>query len=100
MAPASLPMTERVRPSQILGPVAAAVGYHAVLAAGLILIFHGDPAGLACVGEIRAGQYPYEVIQDPFLQKAFAIYGYDGQFYYALARSPFQKQEQGFDAPA
>jgi hypothetical protein len=84
--------------SRIAGPVAVAVVYHALLVAGMLIAFHGDPAALACVGRIRAGQYPYEVIQDPDLQGSFGEDGYDGQFYYALARAPFRKHEQGFDS--
>jgi hypothetical protein len=84
--------------SRIAGPVAVAVAYHALLVAGMLVTFHGEPAALACVGSSRAGRYPYELIQDPDLRGAFGEDGYDGQFYYAVARAPFRKHEQGFDS--
>jgi hypothetical protein len=76
----------------ILGPAAASAALHALLLAGFVGCHHGDPAALVCVGTERAGKEPYEVIQ-----LGFERFGYDGQFYYALARAPWARHLVGFD---
>jgi hypothetical protein len=75
-----------------VGPAIVALSWHALLLAGYIAAFGGDPAALVCVSDDRAGRPPYENIR-----LAFREPGYDGQFYYALARTPWQKQDQGMD---
>jgi hypothetical protein len=76
----------------ILGPAAAAAGVHALLLAAFVVCHHGDPAALLCVGHDRAGREPYEVIHI-----GFERFGYDGQFYYALARAPWTQHLAGID---
>jgi hypothetical protein len=55
--------------------------------------FRGDPEALVCVGGVYVGHEPYEQ-----LHLGFQTEGYDGQFYYALARAPWQVHERGFDS--
>jgi hypothetical protein len=56
----------------------------------------GDPSALACVGSARAGQVPYEEVAAPVGSN-----GYDGQFYYAIARNPWRLHDHDLiDAPA
>jgi hypothetical protein len=79
-----------------LWPAAVSVVLHGVLLAAYVACFQGDLSVLVCVGSDRLGQPPYELVT-----RGMGKYGYDGQFYYALARSPWQRQERGFDsAPA
>jgi hypothetical protein len=79
----------------LLGPVIAAVGFHAALLAAYVAAFGNDPAALVCVAEERAGQFPFEEVRVSFRKN-----GYDGQFYYALARAPFARHDVGIDLPA
>jgi hypothetical protein len=78
-----------------IGPVLAAVGFHAALVAGYVAAYGGDLGALSCVGDERAGQVPYERIHTGFKK-----HGYDGQYYYAIARAPWQRHVAGIDAPA
>jgi hypothetical protein len=76
----------------ILAPAAAAAAVHAFLLAAFVACHQGDPAALVCVGNERAGKEPYEVIHI-----SFERFGYDGQFYYALARAPWTRHLVGID---
>jgi hypothetical protein len=77
---------------QVLGPALLAGALHAALLAGYVGAHHGDPASLVCVGNERRGRQPYEGIR-----VGFDRFGYDGQFYYALARAPWARHLQGID---
>src|SRR5205823_10677460 len=55
----------------------------------------GDVSVLVCVGTERTDQAPYAAVRAPWGRE-----GYDGQFYYALAQSPWRRHEEGIDAPA
>jgi hypothetical protein len=68
---------------------------HAVLLACYVAAFGGDPGILVCVGRDQAGHPPYEAIHRG-LQKD----GYDGQYYYAIARSPWGHHEAEIDCSA
>jgi hypothetical protein len=76
----------------LAGPVLAAVAFHAALLAGYVAAKGGDPAVLVCVGEERMGHGPYEIIRT-----GFERFGYDGQFYFALAQSPWRRHDAGID---
>jgi hypothetical protein len=78
---------------RIVWPIVAAVGFHAALLAGYVAAFGGDLGALVCVGGERVGHAPYELIHHGFKQ-----HGYDGQFYYALARAPWQRHLVGIDS--
>jgi hypothetical protein len=75
-------------------PVLAAVALHAGFVT-LYLARHGwDPGLLVCVSRDRAALPPFEAVRTGLWQ------GYDGQFYYALARSPWRRHVGDIDLPA
>jgi hypothetical protein len=76
-------------------PVAlTAAGAYGVLLALYVLAHKGDPAILACINPDRIGTFPYETARVGLGQ------GYDGQFYYALARNPWRAHGSNeLDAP-
>ncbi|HWG43261.1 MAG TPA: hypothetical protein VN688_10785 [Gemmataceae bacterium] len=76
-----------------IGLVAAV--FHAAVLAAYVAAFHGDLSALVCVARERLGQTPYEHIHTGFDRN-----GYDGQFYYAIARAPWSRHDLGIDAPA
>jgi hypothetical protein len=80
---------------RILGPALVAALLHALLLGGYVAAFGGDPAALVCVGKERMGRAPYEEIH-----LGFEKCGYDGQFYYALARDPWRPHASGLDFAA
>jgi hypothetical protein len=79
----------------LLGPALLAGAFHAALLAGYVAAKGGDPAVLVCVGEERMGRPPYEVIRT-----GFERFGYDGQFYWVLARAPWRRHDLGIDFAA
>jgi hypothetical protein len=82
--------------SKILGPFAATLALYAGLMALYVVKHGGDPATLLCVGGNHAGHAPYEAVRT-----SIGPTGYDGQFYYAIARAPWQLQSgDSIDAPA
>jgi len=80
---------------RLVGPALAAAVLHAGILAGYVAAFHGDLSALVCVARERLGRAPYELIGIGFDRN-----GYDGQFYYAIARSPWHRLDFGIDAPA
>jgi hypothetical protein len=71
-------------------PVFASFTLHVALMALYVGKHHGDPSILACVGSNRAGKPPYEAVTT-----VGGPNGYDGQFYYVIARAPWQRHPQG-----
>src|SRR5437899_1979715 len=92
MDPATAP---RIAVRALIGPILAAVLFHAALLTIYVHRHGKDPAALVCVGEKRIGRPPYEAIT-----KGIGDEGYDGQFYYAIARNPWKRHAPGIDAPA
>jgi hypothetical protein len=84
--------TENAPMKQILMAAVVAMAVHALLLVGFVGAFHGDPAALVCAGRERIGRAPYELIR-----VSFERFGYDGQFYYAIARSPWRRHDIGID---
>jgi hypothetical protein len=80
---------------RLIGPAFAATAFHAAVLAAYVAAFHGDVSALVCVARERLGRAPYELIGVGFDRN-----GYDGQFYYAIARAPWQRHDFGIDAPA
>jgi hypothetical protein len=80
--------------NRIVAPVVAAVGFHAALLAGYVAAFGGDLGALVCVDGERIGRAPFERIH-----VGFKHCGYDGQFYYLLARAPWHRHAWGTDSP-
>jgi hypothetical protein len=72
----------------LLGPVLASVLLHLVFLKRYVSTHHHDLGVLVCVDERRAGHPPWEVIP-----RGVGT-GYDGESYYAIARAPWQRQEQ------
>jgi hypothetical protein len=81
--------------SRLIGPALAAAVFHVAVLIAYAAAFHGDLSALVCVARERLGQPPYE-----FITTGFPRNGYDGQFYYAIARAPWRRQEAGIDYPA
>jgi hypothetical protein len=81
--------------AKLLAPALAAVVLHAALLVAYVVPLGRDPAVLVCVGSDRIGRPPYEAVRVPCLKD-----GYDGQYYYAIARSPWGIHREGIDAPA
>jgi hypothetical protein len=79
----------------IAGPILVTAAAHALLLGGFVLAHRGDPAVLVCAGQERMGRSPYECIR-----VGFERFGYDGQFYYALARGPWRRHDAGIDFAA
>jgi hypothetical protein len=80
---------------RLVGPSMVAVAIHAVELVAYVAAFHGDLSALVCVARERLGESPYEHIHIGFDRN-----GYDGQFYYAIARAPWRRLDFGIDAPA
>jgi len=76
--------------------VTASVIVHLLMMAAYIAGYHGDISTLVCADSSRIGSYPFEC-----LSNGFGTGGYDGQFYYILARDPWHKAATGsVDFPA
>jgi hypothetical protein len=81
--------------ARYLGPGIAAALAHAALLFADVAAQGGDPAALVCVGRDRVGRPPYEAVHVGRKKD-----GYDGQYYYAIARAPWHRQSFGVDLPA
>lgn len=80
---------------RLVGPILVAAAVHAALLAAYVAAFHGDLSALVCVAREHLGRAPYEHIATGFDRN-----GYDGQFYYAIARAPWRRHDLGIDVPA
>jgi hypothetical protein len=80
---------------RIARPALAAAGLHAAVLASYVAAFGGDLSALVCTAKERLGRPPYEGLRIGFDKN-----GYDGQFYYAIARAPWRRHDLGVDAPA
>jgi hypothetical protein len=78
-----------------LSPALVAVALHAALLAVFVAAYHGDLSALVCASSERAGQHPYKSVH-----VSISRCGYDGMYYYAIARSPWRRHDVGLDAPA
>jgi hypothetical protein len=87
--------TEAARGLAVWKPALAALVFHAIVLVAYVAAFHGDLSSLVCAARERLGQTPYEYIRIGFERN-----GYDGQFYYALARTPWRRHDLDIDAPA
>jgi hypothetical protein len=80
---------------QATWPAVGAVAFHL----GLVLVYlagsGGDVSILLCAGQNAAGKPPFEAVT-----ASSGAVGYDGQFYYALARNPWKVHRGGLDRPA
>jgi hypothetical protein len=78
----------------ILWPVLAAVVLHGALLEGYVARRGHNLGTLVCVAAGRAGRPPFEAIATGRGR------GYDGQWYYAVARAPWRRHQGDLDAPA
>ena len=76
-------------------PVLATLIVHIALMGLYLAKNRGDVSEFLCMGANRIGTYPYEAV--PY---ALGPSGHDGQFYYALARSPWSIHGPDIDLPA
>lgn len=77
------------------GPVLLTLALHAGVVVAYTAAYSGDPSALVCAGAGRVGRWPYEEIR-----VGFPAGGFDGQFYYALARDPWSPHiEAVIDSP-
>src|SRR5438105_4217839 len=76
-------------------PMLAAMALHLVFQVKYASRFGGEPDALVCVAPARVGQPPYEAVTHGVGRD-----GYDGQYYYALARNPWARHDAGIDVPA
>jgi hypothetical protein len=91
-----IPSRRRTQKPDLAGPVTATVIVHLLLMSAYVAAFHGDVSALVCVNQERIGSFPYECIT-----AGFGKGGYDGQFYYVLARDPWHPAAAGMvDLPA
>jgi hypothetical protein len=75
--------------------VAASLGLHLGLLALYILAFAGDVSCLVCADRDLVGRWPYEAVG-----VGFDPHGFDGQYYYLLARDPWHRRQAFLDVPA
>ncbi len=75
-------------------PVVAAVALHLALLGIYLAAFHGDLSALVCVGQKQIGTAPFEAVR-----VGFASGGFDGQFYYVIARNPWTWHAADLDVP-
>jgi hypothetical protein len=76
-------------------PIVATVVLHAGMLSAYLAAFHGDPSSLVCVDQKQIGAAPYEEVR-----VGFATGGFDGQFYYVIARNPWQWHHAYVDLPS
>jgi hypothetical protein len=75
--------------------VAATLALHLGLLAGYVLAFAGDVSCLVCADRELLGRWPYEAVG-----VGFEAHGFDGQYYYVLARDPWHCRKAFLDVPA
>jgi hypothetical protein len=69
-------------------PAAATALLHAALLVGYVAGFGGDVSALVCADRETIGRPPLEAVT-----VGFDTCGYDGQFYYAIARAPWRPHD-------
>ncbi|HLN29545.1 MAG TPA: hypothetical protein VK395_17485 [Gemmataceae bacterium] len=77
-----------------LKPVAITLLLHVTLMCGYVTLWGGDVSALVCADQSKIGRWPYEEVTT-----GFKTGGFDGQFYYTLARAPWQLQKAFIDLP-
>ena len=90
-----MPFVTKPTAFHFIGPVAATVAVHVALLALQVQKHGGDVAALVGASTAATGRPPYEQVH-----VGIGPGGYDGMFYYAIARNPWRHQEAGIDAPA
>jgi hypothetical protein len=75
-------------------PVAAALALHVGFLLAYAAAFAGDPSAFVCADRGLIGRWPYEAVT-----VGFPTPGFDGQFYYVLARDPWHRAGSCIDLP-
>jgi hypothetical protein len=75
-------------------PALAAAAWHVLLLVVYLVPFGGDVSALVCLGREQVGRPPFEAVR-----VGFEGPGFDGQMYYALARSPWRLHGLPVDCP-
>jgi hypothetical protein len=75
--------------------VAATLALHLGLLTVYVLAFAGDVSCLVCADRDLVGRWPYEAVG-----VGFDAHGFDGQYYYVLARDPWHCRKAFLDVPA
>src|SRR6266478_5233231 len=83
------------RPRPWFWPVAMAAAVNAAILLVYGVIYFRDPSALVCADAERIGRWPFEAVKI-----GFPTHGFDGQFYYVLARYPLHPPVEFLDAAA
>jgi hypothetical protein len=78
----------------LTGPALVTTALYAGLLLACVLICRGEVSSLLCADSNRIGQQPLEKVRVGFHPP-----GFDGQFYYALARDPWRRHDTFIDFP-
>jgi hypothetical protein len=68
---------------------------HAAFLLVYLLIYRGEISSFVCADREKIGRWPFEAVC-----VGFGSQGFDGQYYYVLARDPWQRHEEFIDLPA
>jgi hypothetical protein len=93
--PVVVPATRQAALPIWLGPVVTVFILQLAVMAAYVARFGGDISSLVCVREDVAGRFPYEHVHTSLSKE-----GFDGQYYYAIARDPWARQDERYVAPA
>jgi hypothetical protein len=91
----SLPATYRSAFLGGIGPAAVALAIYTAAVTAYVAIYSGEISCLVCADRNKIGQSPFETVR-----VGFGSQGFDGQFYYVLARDPWHRHSQHLDYPA
>jgi hypothetical protein len=78
-----------------LRPVGAAGALGAAFILGYVALYGGHLSALVCADREKIGRPPFEAVK-----VGFPAQGFDGQYYYVLARDPWHRTEAFIDLPA
>src|SRR5262249_31228713 len=78
-----------------LGPMFATGFINAAFILGYVAIYNGEASALICADQEKIGRSPFEAVK-----VGFPTQGFDGQFYYVLARDPWWRHGNDIDYPA
>jgi len=81
--------------ARCFGPVVATLLLNAAFVFGYVAIYSGDISSLICADREKLGRFPFEHVTLGFPSK-----GFDGQYYYLIARDPFAKHGEDLELPA
>ena len=92
--PVIVPVARESTLPEWVGPIVVAAVLQAALMVGYMARFDGDPSVFVCAPSGAIGEYPFEHVHASLSKE-----GHDGQAYYVMARSPFQRQDEQYVSP-